>query len=199
MNFPRIPVSLADLIPSPAYSIASTNVHKNMICECSKIPFLLLTYNFFSLVLDLAIIGAAAYNMLAKKPEAQIFAAIIEDIKKALRVKEYVDPLPLLPKEYHEFADVFSRGDLDVLPPYRPYDHRVPVQENAKLPFSRLYSMLQNELEVLKKYLDDNLRKGFISPSSSLVASPVLFVKKPGGGLRLCVDYRALNALTTKN
>ena len=137
--------------------------------------------------------------MLAKKPEAQIFAAIMEDIKKALRVKEYVDPLPLLPKEYHEFADVFSRGDSDVLPPHRPYDHRVPVQEDAKLPFSRLYSMSQNELEVLKKYLDDNLRKGFISPSSSPVASPVLFVKKPGGGLRLCVDYRALNALTTKN
>ena len=148
---------------------------------------------------DIAIIGAAAYNMLAKKPEAQIFAAIMEDIKKALRVKEYVDPLPLLPKEYHEFTDVFSRGDSDVLPPHRPYDHRVPVQEDAKLPFSRLYSMLQNELEVLKKYLDDNLRKGFISPSSSPVASPVLFVKKPGGGLRLCVDYRALNALTTKN
>ena len=149
--------------------------------------------------LDIAIISAAAYNLLAKKPENQIFSATIEDIKKALRVKEYVDPLPLLPKEYHEFVDVFSRGDSDVLPPHRPYDHRVPVQEDAKLPFSRLYSMSQNELEVLKKYLDDNLRKGFISPSSSPVASPVLFVKKPGGGLRLCVDYRALNALTTKN
>ena len=46
--------------------------------------------------------------MLAKKPEAQIFAAIIENIKKALRVKEYVIPLPLLPKEYYEFIDVFS-------------------------------------------------------------------------------------------
>ena len=137
--------------------------------------------------------------MLARQPEVQVFAATIEDIKKALRVKEYVDPLPLLPKEYHEFADVFSRGDSDVLPPHRPYDHRVPVKEDAKLPFSRLYSMSQNELEVLKKYLDDNLRKGFISPSSSPVASPVLFVKKPGGGLRLYVDYRALNALTTKN
>ena len=65
--------------------------------------------------------------MLAKKPEAQVFAAIMEDIKKALRVKEYVDPLPLLPKEYHEFIDVFSREDSDVLLPYRPYDHRVPV------------------------------------------------------------------------
>ena len=68
--------------------------------------------------------------------------AIIEDIKKALRVKEYVDPLPLLPKEYHEFADIFSRGDSDILLPHRPYDHRVLVKEDAKLPFSRLYSIL---------------------------------------------------------
>ncbi|KAG0152773.1 hypothetical protein PDIDSM_2578 [Penicillium digitatum] len=39
----------------------------------------------------------------------------------------------------------------------------------------------------------------FIRPSSSPAASPVLFVKKPGGGLRFCVDYRALNAITVKD
>jgi len=42
-------------------------------------------------------------------------------------------------------------------------------------------------------------RKGFIRASTSPAASPVLFAKKPGGGLRFCVDYRALNALTIKN
>ena len=56
--------------------------------------------------------------MLTKKPEAQIFAVIIEDNKKALRIKEYVNPLPLLPKEYHEYIDVFSREDLDILSSY---------------------------------------------------------------------------------
>lgn len=59
--------------------------------------------------------------------------------------------------------------------------------------------MSLDELRVLRKFLDDNLAKGFIRPSSSPAASPVLFAKKPGGGLRFCVDYRALNALTIKN
>jgi hypothetical protein len=59
--------------------------------------------------------------------------------------------------------------------------------------------MSLNELKVLKKYLDENLSKGFIRASSSPVASPVIFVKKPRGGLRFCVDYRGLNALTIKN
>jgi hypothetical protein len=59
--------------------------------------------------------------------------------------------------------------------------------------------MSRDELRVLKKYLEDNLTKGFIRASSSPVSSPVLFVRKPGGGLRLCVDYRRLNAITVKN
>lgn len=43
------------------------------------------------------------------------------------------------------------------------------------------------------------LGKGFIRPSTSPYASPVLVVKKPSGGLRICVDYQGLNAVTRKN
>jgi hypothetical protein len=51
----------------------------------------------------------------------------------------------------------------------------------------------------LRKELISLLDKGFIRASNSPAASPVLFAKKQGGGLRLCVDYRALNALTKKD
>ena len=54
-------------------------------------------------------------------------------------------------------------------------------------------------MEVVKKYIDEHLGKGFIRPSSSSAAVPVLLVRKPGGGLRFCVDYRALNSITIKN
>ena len=59
--------------------------------------------------------------------------------------------------------------------------------------------MSKDELLVLRKTLSDYLSKGFIRVSNSLVVALVLFAKKPGGGLRFCVDYRALNRLTRKD
>jgi hypothetical protein len=54
-------------------------------------------------------------------------------------------------------------------------------------------------LQELKKKLKDLLKSGFIRPSSSPWSSPVLFAKKPGGGLRFCVDYRAVNEVTKRD
>ncbi len=50
-----------------------------------------------------------------------------------------------------------------------------------------------------KKYLKKNLKKGFISSSSTFFAFPILFVAKPNEELRFYVDYRKLNALTCRN
>jgi len=94
---------------------------------------------------------------------------------------------------------VFSPKEADKLPPHRPHDHDIKLLPGENPPFGPLYPMSRNELTVLKEWLEENLRKGFIRPSSSPAASPVLFVKKPGGGLRFCVDYRALNNISAKD
>jgi hypothetical protein len=59
--------------------------------------------------------------------------------------------------------------------------------------------MSQKELVELKIQLKDLLNKGFIRPNSSPWGCPVLFVVKKDKCLRLCVDYRPLNAVTIKN
>ena len=105
----------------------------------------------------------------------------------------------MLPKEYYNFLDVFSKAEANKLPPYREIDYKIELEPGKAPLFSPLYGMSAGELEVLKNFLNNNLAKGFIRLSKSSAASPVLFTRKPGGGLRLYVDYRVLNAITIKN
>ena len=109
--------------------------------------------------------------------------------------------VPEIPAEYRDLADVFSETKADELPPHRgPLDHSIPLEEGAKPSYGPIYNLSEIELQTLKQYIDTQLPKGFIRPSTSPYGAPVLFVKKPHGrGLRLCVDYRALNRSTIKN
>jgi hypothetical protein len=52
---------------------------------------------------------------------------------------------------------------------------------------------------VLREYINKNLKKGYIRPSTLLTRYPVLFVPKSNGKLRMCVDYRQFNAIIIKN
>ena len=52
------------------------------------------------------------------------------------------------------------------------------------------------ELEECKKQLDELLAKGWIRPSTSAYAHPILFVKKKDSTMRMCVDFRTLNSNT---
>jgi hypothetical protein len=64
----------------------------------------------------------------------------------------------------------------------------------------RPYRMPPDELAELKKQLQDLLKKGLIRPSSSEWGCPTLFVKKrKDNSLRMCMDYRPLNAVIIKN
>src|SRR5467141_3302991 len=75
---------------------------------------------------------------------------------------------------------------------------KAPTQTGA-LGHSSLYKQNAEELEAAKQYLTDNLNKGFIVPSSSPFASPILMARMPSGKLRFCVDYRKLNAISKKD
>jgi len=63
-------------------------------------------------------IQAAPFILLARKRDHEIFAVTIEDIKKALEPKQYINPWPLVPKEYHNLIDEFEKRFADQLPPH---------------------------------------------------------------------------------
>ena len=62
-----------------------------------------------------------------------------------------------------------------------------------------MYPMSAYQLDTLDKYLKEMLKHGKIVHSQSPAGAPILFVPKPNGKLRLCVDYRNLNKLTILN
>lgn len=76
---------------------------------------------------------------------------------------------------------------------------KIETNPNADPPVRPIIRLSIAELDELKKQLDELLRKGFIKPSTSPYGTPVLFVKKKDGTLRMCVDYRGLNRITRKN
>jgi len=123
----------------------------------------------------------------------------MRNIDKALKIMSFVDSATLLPPEYHDFLDVFSRELTDILSERRLYDHKIQLQKSKTSIFEPLYDMSQDELRVLKKYLKNNLIKDFIQVSSFSAVSSILFVKKSSEELRFCVNYRGLNVMTVKN
>ena len=147
-----------------------------------------------------SMINAVAFKHLLEYSNLPVFSLNISEVSPDSS-ESVMDPdLSGIPAEYHEFAKVFSKKEAEALPEHRSYDHTIPLQEGATPPFARTsYSLSPKELEVLDKYIKDNLRKGFIRHSQSPAAAPILFVKKPDGSLRLCVDYRGLNKVTIKN
>ena len=65
--------------------------------------------------------------------------------------------------------------------------------------YKRPYLIFKDELLVVKKYINKYLNKGFIRPSISLAAAPILFTKKLEGGIQFYINYRGLNAIIIKN
>uniref|UniRef100_A0A8C5PCP2 ribonuclease H n=1 Tax=Leptobrachium leishanense TaxID=445787 RepID=A0A8C5PCP2_9ANUR len=108
-------------------------------------------------------------------------------------------PSSTLPPKYSDFQDVFEKKGVDTLPPHREYDCPIDLLPGAPIPHGRIFNLSVPESQSLKDYIEDSLAKGFIRHSTSPAGAGIFFVGKRDGGLRPCVDYRALNAITVRN
>ncbi|GJP41219.1 hypothetical protein CLOM_g889 [Closterium sp. NIES-68] len=106
---------------------------------------------------------------------------------------------PDLAKLIRKYPEIFPDDLPAGLPPSRPEDHRIELEPGAQPTVQRQFRLSQPELEELQQQLDYLLTKGFIRPSTSPYAAPILFTPKKDGGFRMCIDYRALNLITIKS
>jgi hypothetical protein len=123
--------------------------------------------------------------------------AIAEKAGKEKRERTFEE---IVPPQYRSFSKVFNEQESERLPDTQPWDHTIDLKPGAPETMrSKNYPMSPNEQEELHRFLEENLRKGYIVPSKSPIASPVFFIKKKDGKLRLVIDYQKLNDIMIKN
>ncbi len=154
-------------------------------------------------LINIVMIEVAVYQTLIKNKKIKIFFLIISEINKALssvedfaKLNEIISVMSLneLKKKlsivYHDFLNVFDREKTTQLSLHRSYDHKIELEEESQSSKSRLYLMLSYKLQKVKEYLEENLKKKFITFSKASFASSISFVEKKDDSLCFCMNYR---------
>ena len=101
---------------------------------------------------------------------------------------------------YRQYTQMFKEELTEkALLEYKPWDHEIKLQEGKQLTKERIYYLSKAELKVLRKYIIENLKKGFIRRLESPVGYPIIFVLKKDSKLRPCINFRKLNEIIIKN
>ncbi|XP_061369480.1 uncharacterized protein LOC133312325 [Gastrolobium bilobum] len=126
----------------------------------------------------------------------QVMGKDLEQVpSELLKLKDVVSPLlwPILLK----FKAVFDMPSS--LPPARDMDHMIVLLEGSKPVNVKPYRYPYHQKEEIEKQICTLLAAGHIQHSRSSFSSPVLLVKKQDATWRMCIDYRALNAITVRD
>lgn len=154
-----------------------------------------------------------------KRPQCKAFIIHVVDSGVAIGVPdtspfvpEEGDDHPLDPPEEIVFPTDISRQVRSILEEYRSVfyrmsgklvdrgiDHVIPTLPEAKPTYRAPYRLSPAETREVEKQIAELLLLGCIEPSSSPYGAPIVFVPKPDGSLRMCIDYRLLNSITVKN
>jgi hypothetical protein len=139
------------------------------------------------------------FHQSFKPPTIAIRAKITHSTEIAARTapKPSIEHIPV---EYRRYAKVFDEEASYRLLAHHPWDHTIDLIPNAP-PLKRcgIYSLTPIEETMLKEWLHESLRKGYIRPSKSPMASSFFFVAKKDGKLRPVQNYIPLNDITVKN
>ena len=89
--------------------------------------------------------------------------------------------------------------DIFALSQYKPWDYKILLISKILSKAGPIYILFYIQLEILRNYLDKNLKKDFIQKAKTIAELLIQFVPKKDKKLRLCVNYKKLNVITIKN
>ncbi len=196
-------------------TLISSAAHSK-IFKMLKCSVLIIQKESFS-IQNIDVVSFQALVKRKKKNQTKIFAMFIEDIDREIiyntqckldvinvfSINETAQNLEnikvKLLSKYQNFLDVFDWAQTDKLSSHRLYDHKIELTSDATSSCCRAYWMSLYKLQKVKKYLNENLFKEFITLSKASYFSLVLFILKANEDLRFCINYRKLNTIIKRN
>ncbi len=165
-------------------------------------------------------INVASFKMLlnhSKKNKIEVFALFMININRKIAYNTQCDLNALnvfsidemtqnlkdikakLSLKYHEFLDVFDWTQSNKLFSHRFYDHKIELISDSMFSRCWVYQMFFIKLLKVKKYLNENLSKKFITFNQTFYFFLVLFALKANEDLWFCVNYWKLNVIFKRN
>ena len=142
------------------------------------------------------VIREAAFVGVIRIKQESVGGRCLMSVSVSVENKLLMENVPL---HYQKFEKVFGIEMQSELPEHGPQDIAINLLPDAQLSAAKLYSMSQDEPQLLREYIDEMLANGKIPPGSGALGCAVFFVKEKTGKMRLVVDYRGLNAFTIKD
>ena len=138
-----------------------------------------------------------AYIVEELEQETSTFANISTEL--AQKARQYTKKVEVTPY-YQKFAQIFSEEALQQFPPRWPQYDAIKLKKDAPAMLNcKVYPTRTKKKVALWEWLDDQLKKGYITVSNSPYASPFFFIKEKDGKLCPVQDYCCLNMYTIRN
>jgi len=113
--------------------------------------------------------------------EIYIGAKLHKSQEFALKYEEKTPESGQIPPEYHEYLDVFDEKKADRFPKSRSWDQKIEMKSGFEPKSFKSYNLTLEEQEQQELFINKQLKKGYIQPSKSPMASSFFFVSKKDG------------------
>ena len=129
------------------------------------------TSSFLSAFIDISLISEVGFHYNLKDWNVEFRSISLYEIDRILEEQlqaEGQDDKQVAQEllQWHaSYTDIFFKAASDILLIHRPHDHKIILEKKSNLRYSSLYKMTTEKLKAVKKYLEENLHKGFIEPS----------------------------------
>jgi len=113
--------------------------------------------------------------------------------------KSEMEAKNLVPEKFHKWIKVFGKKQSERMLTKKVWNHAIDVKKEFVPRKRKVYLLSREEMEEVREFVKEQLRKGYIRPSKSPQTAPVFFVEKKDGKKRMVQNYRYLNEWTIKN